>query len=452
MRQLFLVLTLTVSVLPFLKAQEVVNISFKVKTDVVSDSLPFIAATKNWNSRNSFIQDLTSNSNFGKTLPAGLRKGWSVFLQPNGAWGWNLGNGKARLDYMPTEKQRINDGKWHQIQMVFHPKTESVWLYFDQEEVAVYNYGNTLVEATELASAIRSTDDDNIKVKGVKVSNEWKRKISTPDQKEALKVISWNIWHGGRHNGVPKGIDQTVSILREQTPDIILMQETYGSGPIIADSMGMTLYLISSNLSIMTALPIMEVFSPWDDFRLGGAVLQTGENDYISVFDVWLSASPSTDQMIEAEVDYDYFVSQELRSRGREALDLFKAIEGLGLVSLPTLIGGDMNSGSHLDWTVLNSGKHSGYYLSWPVSKTFYREGYQDTYRQVYPDSSTQLGYTWSSRFKEELQYRIDFIYQDAFHWETLASGVEGYERVDWPSDHALVWSVVRRQTGTATP
>ncbi|HKK73521.1 MAG TPA: endonuclease/exonuclease/phosphatase family protein [Saprospiraceae bacterium] len=451
MRKLLILLFVSTVMSTLAKAEGIINISFRVKTTLQSDSLPLIAATKNWDSRNSFILDLTSNSNFGKTLPAGLRKGWAVFLQANGAWGWNLGNGKNRLDYLPTQKQRINDGKWHEIQMVFHPEMESVWLYFDQKEVAVYNLGDLRPEEIPIGSNIQV--GESIKVKKLKVEDEWKRKLKAPDSKRELKVVSWNIWHGGRHNGIEKGIGQTIAELAEQAPDIILMQETYGSGPIIADSLGMTFYLISSNLSIMTKLPIMEVFSPWDDFRLGGAVLQTGSDDYVTVFDVWLSASPSTDRMIQEEVDYDYFVSQELRSRGREALDLFKSIKTLGLVPLPTIIGGDMNSGSHLDWTLANAGRHGGYFLSWPVSKTFYRKGYQDTYRQVYPDSGQQLGYTWSARFKDELQYRIDFIYQDALHWQTHSAGVEGYAKGgDWPSDHALIWSVLKRRVSTTTP
>lgn len=450
MRTLYILIPLLTLFSNVSKAEGFINISFEVKTNLVSDRLPLIIANKNWDSRNSFIQDLTSRSNFGKSLAAGMRKGWAVFLQENGAWAWNMGNGKARLEYLPTEQQKINDGKWHQIQIVFDPSTESVWLYYDENQVAVYNYGQVKLDELSLGSNIQSSQQENLKIRKVKVKSRWKRKAEPTSDQQRLKVVSWNIWHGGRRNGVIKGIEQTVNRLKDQDPDIILMQETYGSGPIIADSLGMTFYYISSNLSIMTHLPIMEVFSPWDDFRLGGAVLQMGEEDYIAVFNSWLSASPSTDKMIKEQVDYDYFIAEELRSRGREALDLFKSIDGLGLVPLPTIIGGDMNSGSHLDWTLENAGRHGGYFLPWPVSKTFYREGFLDTYRQIYPNSSDEPGYTWSARFKDELQYRIDFIYQDAIHWQSIAAGVEGYEQSNWSSDHALVWAIIKRRSITA--
>ena len=427
------------------KAQAPISISLKVKTSLQSETFPVLAANKKWDSQTSLIMDMTSNSNYGKTLSAGVQPGWAVFLQANGAWAWNMGNGKARIDYMPTEKQRINDGKWHEIRMVFQPKSESVWLYFDGKEVVIMNYGSTLLEAASLQNNLYNTGQKEIKVKGLKISETWKRDQTTPMTKNELKVVSWNIWHGGRRNGIVEGIEQTVATLKAQEADILLLQETYGSGPILADSLDMTLYLISSNLSILTSLPFMEVFSPWDDFRLGGAVIQTGDDAYITAFDVWLNYLPDTDKMVKEEADYDVFVSEEIKVRGREALDMFKGIKSLGLVPLPTIIGGDMNSGSHLDWTLSNSGNYGGYFLAWPVSKTMYREGFIDTFRSVYPNSGKDLGYTWSPRFKDQLQYRIDYLYHDQANWKTVAAGVEGYEDTNWSSDHALVWAVLQR-------
>lgn len=427
------------------EAETPMTITLKVKTTLQSDSFPLLAANKKWDSKSSKMIDLTSNSNYGKTLTAGLRKGWVVFMQANGAWAWNMGNGKARIDYMPTEKQRINDGEWHEIRMVFQPTSESVWLYFDGQEVAIMNYGSAVLGMDEITQGIVKSSNKAVKVKSAKVSSGWKRDKLVPQAKDELKIVSWNIWHGGRRNGIEKGIQQTVAALKAQQADIILLQETYGSGPILADSLDMTLYLISSNLSILTRLPFMEVFSPWDDFRLGGAVLQTGEEDYITAFDVWLNYLPDTDKMIKEKVDYDVFLTEEIKLRGREALDLFKGIKSLGLKPLPTIIGGDMNSGSHLDWTIKNSGLYGGYYIAWPVSKTMYREGFVDTYRSVHPDSRADLGYTWSPRFKEVLQYRIDYIYHDASNWVTVAAGVEGYDHPDWSSDHAMVWAIIKR-------
>ena len=52
-------------------------------------------------------------------------------------------------------------------------------------------------------------------------------------QKETFKVMAWNILHGG--NDIENGQQNVVKIIREINPDIILMVETYGSGPYISN-------------------------------------------------------------------------------------------------------------------------------------------------------------------------------------------------------------------------
>ena len=45
--------------------------------------------------------------------------------------------------------------------------------------------------------------------------------------------MAWNILHGG--NDIENGSENVAKIIKEINPDIILMVETYGSGPFIAD-------------------------------------------------------------------------------------------------------------------------------------------------------------------------------------------------------------------------
>ena len=75
----------------------------------------------------------------GLTLASGKSAGWSIFMQPNGAWGWNIGDGKGRLDYLPSSKQKVNDGKWHSIGLSFYFDKQTAWLYFDNKHVAIYS-------------------------------------------------------------------------------------------------------------------------------------------------------------------------------------------------------------------------------------------------------------------------------------------------------------------------
>ena len=82
-------------------------------------------------------------------------------------------------------------------------------------------------------------------------------------QKETFKVMAWNILHGG--NDIENGQQNVVKIIREINPDIILMVETYGSGPYISNELGYNFHLIASedtalndksvNLSVFSKFP-----------------------------------------------------------------------------------------------------------------------------------------------------------------------------------------------------
>ena len=55
---------------------------------------------------------------------------------------------------------------------------------------------------------------------------------------------------------------------------------------------------------------------------------------------------------------------------------------------IPTLLTGDFNAPSYLDWTPATVGTRNGlrYPVAWPVSRAFAAAGFQDSYRVVHPD------------------------------------------------------------------
>ncbi|WP_303228127.1 endonuclease/exonuclease/phosphatase family protein, partial [Parabacteroides goldsteinii] len=53
---------------------------------------------------------------------------------------------------------------------------------------------------------------------------------------EELKVLSWNVWHGGHSEAYPgKSCEGTMGILKKSEADVILMVETYGCSDQVAD-------------------------------------------------------------------------------------------------------------------------------------------------------------------------------------------------------------------------
>jgi exonuclease III len=104
-----------------------------------------------------------------------------------------------------------------------------------------------------------------------------------------------------------------------------------------------------------------------------------------------------------------------------------------------SIIAGDFNSGSHLDWTERNKERHNDLVVEFPASKFMYEEGFSDVYRSIFPDETTSPGFTWSPIHKDGLQTRMDFIY---FRGEMLvptSARVIDTWPSGFPSDHAAV-------------
>ncbi len=441
---------------------QVVDFNYQIwlKTEVKDTTFPMIVGTKNWGEGE--IQDFTSNHNFGKARSTGQAKGWSLFLQPNGAWAWNIGDGEKRLDYLPTaDRQRINDGRLHYLAFSIDVAQRTAWLYFDGQQVAIYSLEELGINALNLEN-LRSPDYPHhgfqatvVEVrKGIltskQVRNNWlakypkkaKRKLTVADSL-SFGLMNWNIWHGGRRDGVEVGLAKTVSILSKSRASIIAMQETYGSGPIIADRLDMIYYYRSSNLSVFSKYPIVETLGWYDPFRFGGVTLLLPNGQRLRVFSLWINHLPNLSDLIPRADNAHDILKEEQKTRGNEIREILSNLPDLfqHRDSIPIIIAGDFNSPSHLDWTEETKAMHRDLVVTWPASKAMADAGFIDAFRSIYPNPVTDYGRTWSPRFEESWQDRIDYIYysgkllhcRDAKMLDNYTSG--------WPSDHAAVYA-----------
>ena len=107
---------------------------------------------------------------------------------------------------------------------------------------------------------------------------------STNSEAKEFTVLAWNIWHGANNESLKEdGKPHVIGIIKELDPDIILMVETYGSGKMIADSLGYNFHLIAPedtypddkriNLSVMSRFPMGERFDFYNYFNIGGIVV-----------------------------------------------------------------------------------------------------------------------------------------------------------------------------------
>ena len=153
---------------------------------------------------------------------------------------------------------------------------------------------------------------------------------------------------------------------------MVAMQETYGSGPLIADALGFHFYWRSSNLSILSRFPIASTHDVWDDpFRLGGVTLDLGGGRSFRLFTLWIHYLPDFCSEVQRQgVRAAELVAAEEKTRGPEIRSILRALEPFikEADSVPLVVAGDFNSPSHLDWTEATRERHCGLALAWPVS------------------------------------------------------------------------------------
>ena len=434
------------------------NFQLWLRTELQDTTLPMVAGNKSWDKGE--IIDQTSHHNLGKVRSSGLQKGWSIFLQPNGAWGWNIGDGEKRLDYLPTaERQNINDGQLHYLAFTVDVSERAAWLYYDGTLVAIYSLDELAISTLEVQNLINPdipNDGFNVKVMEVRkgkllpgeVRSRWEEKFPPPAVRErpvpdsvAFDVLAWNIWHGGRRDGDETGINKTVDAISKSGAEVVCMQETYGSGPKIADRLQMIYYYRSSNLSVMTRYPILEVLGWYDPFRFGGVTLLLPNGRKMRFFSLWINHLPNLTETVEQARNGDEIVQKEMRTRGNEIHEIL--VNGQGILaqsdSIPIVIAGDFNSPSHLDWTAATQELHRGLTVQWPVSKSMETAGFQDAYRFAHPDPLASYGRTWSPRFPDSWQDRIDYIYYLGHQLHCSQSEMLDQHPDGWPSDHAAV-------------
>ena len=276
-----------------------------------------------------------------------------------------------------------------------------------------------------------------------------------------LKVLSWNVWHGGHSKAYPqKGCEGTLGILKKSDADIIMMIETYGCSDQVADHLGYYHRLLSSNLSIYSRYPIVKTYTFPDSistFNFGGVELDVN-GKRLRVFDTWLHYLPDA-TVVPTEKSADEIIAWENEGTRDDELKRILSVLKPFMAeadSIPLIMGGDFNCHSHLDWTEATKEQynHNGKVIDWGISKMMLANNFKDSFREVHPNPETsqqELGATWywDPEGKQKRFDRIDFIYYQGSRLKAILS--ESYnhshgkdmefkgEKFFYPSDHGFV-------------
>ena len=433
-------------------------------------------------------------------------RGWAIRSLANGSWEWQIlgpahhqeegpkkkaattvgmmyrgiDRDNPSYSYQATpERQPLDDGRWHQLAFTLDRQEEEARLYYDGRNVAIYDTGwlgsiadssHTVVggilarwhaeresftgRIDEVRMWDRVVDGNQIKASYETISGTQVVEPTLGD--DDLKVMTFNIWHGGKSHGESVGVQRTIDVIRETGADIIAMQETYGAGAIIADSLDYYFYLRSSmsaddntNHSIMSRFPITAIDRVFKPFMSGGARIAINPDQEIAFYTVWnnyQSTRPrrpwrapevTAQQLVDGEkIAGDSWEYPPL-PRYEQTKEILRQIAPVLAAAdkVPVFVSGDWNSYSHLDWTEATADRHGGLAVEWPVSKELEDQGLIDAYRELH------------KRVRSEEGRRIDRIYYKGDGFRAIDAHMYRWHPVKWPSDHPAV-IVTFRQTG----
>ncbi|MEM1260400.1 MAG: endonuclease/exonuclease/phosphatase family protein [Bacteroidota bacterium] len=277
------------------------------------------------------------------------------------------------------------------------------------------------------------------------------------NEKKTITFMAWNILHGG--NDLKDGPQRVIDIIREIDPDVIMMVETYGSGNSIAETLGYGFHLIAPagtplddknvNLSIYSKYPFGKRIDTEYPFYLGGReVLVNGKK--INVFSNWFHYLPWNNEPEKMGKSTEELLAWEADGKRTEmikkVLPYLKKYTDM-TDSIPMVLGGDMNTLSHLDWNDGTKNRHNGLVVPWYATKVLEDIGLTDSYREIHPNPNWHPGITWDSKDAED-SHRIDYIFYKGglrpissrsymtFFGEPIR--LNGKE-ITYPSDHGFV-------------
>lgn len=275
--------------------------------------------------------------------------------------------------------------------------------------------------------------------------------VGCSEQKtNSIKVMSWNIWHGGLHGNATNNFEKdttntenVLKVIKEESPDILFMQETYCCGMDIARQSGYThSWRGSSNLSIHSKYAILDTIKIYKPFNAHGVVVDV-EGEKMLCVNLWLDYLPDYFQDIK-KMTPDSLIMGEKATRFKEITAILNAVDSLEQrLNLPIIIGGDFNSGSHLDWVESTRKSHYDKVVEWPVSKLMKSRGYTDSFREANPDPTKTLDGTWGFLSDDIISDRIDFIYFKGGNIKTKYSKIvkDDPEGGFFNSDHRAILS-----------
>ena len=270
------------------------------------------------------------------------------------------------------------------------------------------------------------------------------RAVAAPAPAE-VRVMSFNIWLGG--DVVDFG--KVVETIEASGAEVVGLQEAEGNTRKVARALGWPYW--SDRLHVVSRHPLIDPPEARGEYVL----VQLRPGEVLALANVHLTSDPYGPYAVRDGRSLARVLNLERRTRLPEIRATLRALPD----GIPTLMTGDFNTPSHLDWTAAVDAVRDDvrYPVPWPVTEALAAAGYQDTYRAVHPDPVASPGITWTYGYPfprlnaNEVVDRIDLV-QASAGIQVLDSGIAGPPGTPdvtipidpYPSDHRAVVSTVR--------
>ena len=264
-----------------------------------------------------------------------------------------------------------------------------------------------------------------------------------------VRVMSFNIWLGG--DVVDFG--KVVEVIERADADIVGLQEAEGNTRRVAEALGWRYW--SDRLHVVSKYPLIDPPAARGEYVLA----QVSPGRVFALANVHLTSDPYGPYAVRDGRGLRRVLRIERSTRLPEIRAALAALRPALRAGIPTLMTGDFNTPSHLDWTPAVDAVRDDvrYPVAWPVTEAIAAAGFQDAYRATHPDPVAAPGITWTFGYPfpriaaDEVADRIDLI-QASAGVQVLDSGIAGPPGtpdvtvpVDpYPSDHRAVVATVR--------
>jgi endonuclease/exonuclease/phosphatase family metal-dependent hydrolase len=262
-----------------------------------------------------------------------------------------------------------------------------------------------------------------------------------------LTLMSFNIWHSGT-SGVG-GLKAIAAAIAAVGADAVGLQEATAEATLeLAEELrklpGYEETTASGPAAIVTREEILQEYLPATTDAAAGVRLGLDGGREIRFFTAHLGYTPYGPYLAsEGATEAEILAGESERTAQIEATFDELLDHPPFDPEMTTIIVGDFNTPSHLDWTAANAVQNFGYVFAWPVTTRLESGGFFDAFRSVHPDPVAVRGLTWTAGpfATDEIHDRIDMIHiRPAAGGETVTVH-QSYTmgEVPWVSDHRAV-------------